>query len=186
GIENGGALVGCGLGQYGDLAGGEKLPLQVLRRVEGNQLAVGDNQDLFTDGLDLGEDMGAEDHRVGLAQLLDQVSDLDDLNGVQAHGGLVKDDDLGVAQQRLGNADPLAIALGQGVDALPPDLLDAGLFDDRIDLLPELLSPEPLSLADEAEIFLRRFVEIEGRLFGQIPDPALGLPRMLEDVMTVD
>ena len=83
--------------------------------------------------------MGAEDDGVLLAQLLDEVPDLDDLDGVQAHSGLVQDNDLGVAQQGLGDAHPLLIALGEGGDALAPHLLNLHLVDDGIHLAAELL-----------------------------------------------
>lgn len=49
--------------------------------------------------------MGAEDDGVCLAQLLDEVTDFDNLEGIQPYGGFVQNDDLGVSQQGLGNAD---------------------------------------------------------------------------------
>jgi len=49
-----------------------------------------------------------------LAKLADQVADLDDLQRVKAHGGLIQNDDLGIAQQRLSDADALLVAFGKG------------------------------------------------------------------------
>lgn len=60
--------------------------------------------------------MGAENDGVRFTELLNKVSYLNDLNGVEAHGGLVQNDDLGVSQKRLGDADALPVALGQSGD----------------------------------------------------------------------
>lgn len=57
---------------------------------EGGQRPFGNDEDLVADGLHLGEDMGAENDSVALSKLLDQISDLDDLNGVKADGRLIR------------------------------------------------------------------------------------------------
>ena len=118
-----------------------------------------------------------------LAQLLDEVADLDDLDGVQAHGGLIQDDDPGVAQQSLGNAHTLLVALGQGGDAAAPHTLDLHLIDDLVDLVLQLLAPQALGLAHEAQVLFRRLVHVEGRLLGEIANQPLGLIGVLEDVV---
>ena len=71
---------------------------------------------MVADLLDLGEDVGAQNHRVLLGQLPDQGADLQDLLGVQAYSGLIQDQDVWEAQQRLGQPHPLAVALGQVAD----------------------------------------------------------------------
>ena len=93
------------------------------------------------------------------AQSLDQVPDLDDLPGVQAHGGLVQDDDLGVAQQGLGDAHPLPVALGRGCSMQPVrarrPMPVASIRS--VDLTPR--APpwrRPFALADKGQVLPRR------------------------------
>jgi hypothetical protein len=61
-----------------------------------------DDQNAVADLLDLREDMRGEQDGVGFAQLLDQLAHLPDLPGIQADGGLVEDQDVGVVQDGLG------------------------------------------------------------------------------------
>lgn len=89
---------------------------EVVSIVKGHQFAMGNNQDLVTDGLHFREDMRAENNRVFLSQLTDQIPDLNDLDRVQSHSGFVENDHLRVAQQCLGNAHPLPVAFGQSGD----------------------------------------------------------------------
>ena len=44
-------------------------------------------------------------------QVLDQLTGLDDLLGVEAGGRLVEDEDVGIVDQRLRQADALLVAL---------------------------------------------------------------------------
>ena len=58
--------------------------------------------------------MGAENDRVFPSKLPDEIAYFDDLDGVQPDGRLIEDNDLRVSEQRLGDSDPLLIALGKG------------------------------------------------------------------------
>ena len=127
-----------------------------------------------------------EQNRMGLAQLPDELPDLNDLEGVQPHRGLIQNDDSGAAQQRLGNAYPLAVALGERGDAAAPNPLQAGLLDDLPDLGLQLLAPQPLGLAHEPQVFHRGLVQIEGWLLRQVADEPLGRAGLLENVVPVD
>ena len=100
-------------GLDGQLNGGGagKEPLEVLRRVAGDELALRDYEYGLSDRLHLGEDVAAEYDRVLAAQGFNEVAYLDYLDGVEADGGLVEDDDLRVAEQGLGYAHALAVAL---------------------------------------------------------------------------
>ena len=77
--------------------GSGHLPLQVFRGVAGDQLAAVDDKDVIADRADLGQDVGAEDDRVLFAQATDHIPDLDDLFGVQTHGGFIQNDHLGLS-----------------------------------------------------------------------------------------
>ena len=66
-------------------------------------------------------------------EALDQLAGLDDLLGVEAGGRLVEDQHVGVVQDGLGEADALAVALGELADELPAHVADAGLADRLVD-----------------------------------------------------
>ena len=56
--------------------------------------------------------------RFVLAELADRLADLVDLVRVQAGGGLVEDQHVGLVQEHLGHAHPLAIAARELADRL--------------------------------------------------------------------
>lgn len=139
-----------------------------------------------THGLHFGENVGAENHGVGLPQFFNQVPYLNDLDGVQAHGGFIQDDDLGIAQQGLGDPHPLLIALGQGGDAAAGHTLDSGLTDHLVDLPLQFRPTQALGLSNEPQVLLRRLVHVERRLFREIADQPFGLLRLLKNVVAVN
>ena len=147
---------------------------------------MGDHEDLVADGLHLGQDVGAEQNRMGLAQLPDELPDLNDLEGVQPHRGLIQNDDSGAAQQRLGNAYPLAVALGERGDAAVAHAGEPGLFHHLRDLAFQRPAPQPLGLAHEPQVFHRGLVQIKGWLLRQVADEPLGRAGLLENVVPVD
>ncbi len=51
---------------------------------------------------------------------LDQLADLDDLGRVEADRRLVQDEDLGIMDEGLGDADPLLVAAGDVLDEPAP------------------------------------------------------------------
>ncbi|MCG3773791.1 MAG: hypothetical protein JW395_0605 [Nitrospira sp.] len=74
-------------------------------------MAFIDDNDPLTDHADFGEDVGAQDDRVVLAQVLDELAGLDHLDGVDADGRLVHDDDFRLMDHRLRNTHALPVAL---------------------------------------------------------------------------
>ena len=72
---------------------------------------------------------------LALAQLADRLADLVDLVGVQPGGRLVEDQHVGLVQEHLGHAHPLAIAARQLADGLADDASQGAEFDDRVDPL---------------------------------------------------
>ena len=69
--------------------------------------------------------MGREDDRLLPADLLDERPDLDDLVRVEAARRLVEDEDVGIVQHRLREADALPEALRQLADQLAGDVAEA-------------------------------------------------------------
>ncbi len=59
----------------------------------------------------------------------DQRAHLVFLIGIEPVGGLVQDQHVRIVHQRLGDAHPALEALGQGIDALVPDLAEVDALD---------------------------------------------------------
>src|SRR5213594_3301262 len=78
--------------------------------------------------------MSREDDRAFHAQATDQLADLHHLLRVKADGGLVKDEHLRFVYQRLGDADALAIPLGQVANNAVSDLFQATRLHHSVDL----------------------------------------------------
>ena len=130
--------------------------------------------------------MGAENDGVGLAEMLDQISDLNDLDGIKPHRWLVQNDDLWRPQQCLRNAHPLLIAFGKGRDPAAAHLFDAGTFHGLPDLPVQRLAPYTLGLPYKAQVFQRRLVQVERRLLGEITDEPFGLFRFIKNIVAAD
>ena len=69
------------------------------------------NNGAFADGFHLLHDVGAEQHSLFLAEVRDEVADVDELVGVEAGGGLVEDEHLRVMHHGLCKPDTLTVAL---------------------------------------------------------------------------
>ncbi len=160
--------------------------LQVVGAVVGDELAVGDDDDLVADLLHLGEDVAGEDDRVLFAELADQVADLNDLLGVQTHRRLVQDDDGREPQNGLGQAHPLAVALGQVVNEAALHAVQPGHVDDALDLGGPLVLGDVFQPGAEVQVLRHRHVHIHRRLLRQVADALFGLLRLLQDVVAVD
>ena len=144
-----------------------------------------DDEQVVAHLLHLGEDVGAEDHGVLPGQGADQGADLQDLLGVQAHGGLIQNEHLWEAQQGLGQAHPLAVALGQVAQQPPPHTGDAGELHHPGGLLPPVPFGHLFQLGGELQILLRRHIQVEGRQLGQIADGPLGRLRLPDHAVPV-
>src|SRR5271165_2441882 len=91
---------------------------QVGRLAVKNDLPIMDEKDPVGHRLDLLENVGRNQNSLGPAQVPDQRPYPANLVGIEAAGGLVHDQDLGVMKQRLGHRDPLPIALRELADRL--------------------------------------------------------------------
>ena len=75
--------------------------------------ALVDDDDLLAEEAHLREDVAGEQDRALPLETADQVSDLGHLLGVETDRRLVEDQDLGISEERLCEADALAVALGE-------------------------------------------------------------------------
>src|SRR5262249_38342982 len=78
-----------------------------------------DNDHSTANGFHLGENVRGKQDRVLIAQLLDEREGLADLQGVQASGGLIKNQDGRIVDHGVGQADALAISFGQRTGQAP-------------------------------------------------------------------
>ena len=85
--------------------------LVVGERLVGHKLSAGYDQHVVADLGDLREDVAADDDGVLLGKTSDEVPNLDDLLRVEADGRLVENDDVGVAEHRLGDPHTLSVSL---------------------------------------------------------------------------
>ncbi len=161
-------------------------PAQPLGGVGSHDAAFVDDQDAVAGGLDLGEDVGREDHGVLLAQLADQRPSLTPLPRVEALGGLVEDHHVGFVDHRLGDADPLPEALGELADDAIGDVGEVGLLDRQADLVGPALAIDAPQPGDELEVIVDRELAVELHRLGQVADVAAGVDRLFVDVETGD
>ena len=166
------------------MVGGEVVGQGVCGAV-GHNAAVVDNQDALAHGLHLGQNVGAQDNRVVAAQVFDEGADFNNLLGVQAHGGLVQNEHRGVADQRLGNAHALLIALGEVADEPVVHVFD---LHQLADLLQVLLPGELglLQLIHEVQVLFHRHIHVQGRQLRQVADHFLDLVGLLQGVLSRD
>ena len=95
---------------------------------------------------DVLDDVGREDDDDVLADLGEQVEEAVALLGIEAGGRLVDDDQLGIADQRLGDAEALAHAAGEAGQRLLAHV-------PQIDLVEQGSRPSPCGRAAEAMPF---------------------------------
>ena len=81
-----------------------------------------------------------------VAQLADQGADLADLDRVEARRRLVEDQDVGVVDHRLGQPDPLAVALGELAEDPILDVPQPATLDDLVDRRPPSRAGDVLEL----------------------------------------
>src|SRR6184192_2994709 len=113
-------------GLHGDFDGALGLPDQPVHGSVGHDLSAADDEQPGAGVLDFREHVRRQDHRAVLAERADQAPDLDALVRVEPLGGLVEHQQIGAVQDRLRQAHPLAIALGQLADRPVVHRLDPG------------------------------------------------------------
>ena len=160
----------------------EELGLGALR----HDATVADDDDVVGDHLDLVEEVGREEHgRSPVRVAPEQVAHPPDAGGVEAVGRLVEDEDPGVSQQGVRDAEPLTHPEGVVADPAP------GLRRGQADQLQHLVDPaarEPHHLLAQAQDLptrtpgvLRRGVEEHADLqprVGQVGEAATGHVRI--------
>ena len=125
--------------------------------------------------------MGGQQHQPVLGCLGKEVAEVDALLRVQAHGGLVKDEELRVSQQSLGDSHPLALASGESADSGPALLLQIDGPDDLVD--GGAAVPQPLQGSHVVQELIDGELVIQAEGLGEIAQT--GFERPLGSVQRV-
>ena len=141
---------------------------------------------MVADRADLRQNMGAKDHGMILPQLTDQITDLDDLFRIQTYRGLIQNDDLRVAKDRLCQSDSLSVTFGKVPDQTLLHIGDLCHFHDLIDLLLPLFFRNFFQFCHEVQVFSDSHVNIQWRKLRQITDGTLCLLRIFLDIFAID
>jgi len=87
--------------------------LQIADGIGGDELSLVDDDDLLAGLLAFGQAVRAQDDGVVAGEALDELARFIDLLGVEAGGRLVENQDVGIVDDGLRQADALALALGE-------------------------------------------------------------------------
>ncbi len=120
------------------------------------------------------------------AEVADELADLADLVRVEAVGGLVEDEQFGIVDEGIGQADALAVAFREGLDHLAAHAVEAAGVDDLADAAAGVAVAEALELGAEFQVFPDAHVLVERDVFRHVADFAAGLDGLAEDVEAGD
>ena len=170
----------------------ERLRRPLHEGVEGVRAILGDDAALVDDDHplagqgDFGQDVaGQQDGRLA-RQSFDQRAHVDDLMRVQPHGGLVQDEHARRAQQGLGEADPLAIPLGQRPDPAAGHVLQTTLGQHAGDLRHALERIVQLHPRAETQERADAHVGVEDDVLREVADLIADLQRGVAQAQAAD
>jgi hypothetical protein len=94
-------------------------------------------------------------------EALDQFPNLLDLVRIETDGRLVEDDDIGIVDDRLRNADPLFVAAGKALDQFAAARGQAGQRHCLVDPRGDVSGADAFDAGDEREVVLDRHLRVE-------------------------
>ena len=171
---------------HADVLAALELGGEIGRGIDGGDAAAVDNHDAVAGHADFRKDVGRKNDGMAAGEPLDEMADLDDLLGIEADGGLVENDDLGIMDQGLGQADALLITARKALDQVVALILNIGLDHSVLDARAALFRGNVFDASHEIEIGGNRHIQIQRRIFGQIPDALADLERVVEDIEARD
>lgn len=121
-----------------------------------------------------------------LGQFLNEVSRFTNLCRVQADGWFVEDQNLGVMEQGIGEADALLHALGQLVDRPVDEVSQPAEFCDAFDGGLAGGAIEPTDLSAKYEVLADSALHVQRRAFREVSDDASDRHRIGENIMSAD
>ena len=160
--------------------------LELGRGPVGDDRSAVDDDRAGADRLDLFKDVRAEDDGLLLAHPLDELADLVLLVRVEAVRRLIEHEHLGIVEDRLGKAGPVAVALREGVHRLMEHVAEEAQADGLLDGGVARGAAQPAHLGGEAEEAGDRHVAVARGALGQVADELLGGDGVLGEVMATD
>ena len=133
------------------------------------------NHDAVANILHVRKQMAAQDDGLSASgQGQDQIFDLAATDRVEAGGGFVQNDQVGVIDQRLGQADAALHAFGEFTHHPAPHLVESDHLQELFGAAPALVVRQIKQAAEKIEGFARIQIAVEVRFFGQIADARFG------------
>ncbi len=160
--------------------------LQLLRRAIGDDFSAIDDHRAGARGIDLFENVRGKQNALRGAESLDQLADFVLLIRIEAIGGLIENQHLGIVQKRLGEAGAMAIALRERIDRLVSDGIEKTSLNRAIDRLRFCRADEIADIGAEFQKADDRHVIVKRCGFGEIADFFLGEERLVEDRVAAD
>ena len=155
---------------------------EILGRVHRHNFPLVDDDHPLAGHAHFRQDVGGKNHGVIPSQTLDQLSNLNDLSGIQSYGGLIQDEDLGLMDERLGQSHSLLVSLGKMLDQALALLLQSAARFDLQEARTDRGSIDALDAGHKSKIGIDSHRFVEGRILGQIAHSSLHLQRLLEDI----
>ncbi len=149
---------------------------EVLDGSAGLHLSVIENHDAIADVFHIGEEMGGKQNGFSaLRECDDEVLHLVAADGVEARGGFVEDDEVGIVDERLGQSDAPHHSFGELADRSPSRVSEADHFEELCDARAAHRRGEVEKFAVEVERFLGGQIGVEIGFLGEIAHARLGL-----------
>ena len=118
---------------------------------------------------------------MGLAQVSDEIADLNDLLWVKTNRRLVENDNGGISHKCLGDTNSLAVSLGKILDKSAAHIVDLRYLADLLKML-LAIKLAALDLVNEIQVFVNGHINVKGRLLGQKSDKSFSLVGIFEYV----
>jgi len=127
------AEVGSGRCDFGDdLAAIAHSLLEVIRCIGGKNATLVKDKHPAAGHFHFGKDVSGNEDGVLLGEILNQFPEDPDLIGVQADGGFVKDEEVGLVDEGIGQSDALLVSLGEVAHEFAMDVHESALLEDGI------------------------------------------------------
>ena len=161
--------------------------LQVRRRAVGDDLPVEDEGEAVA-LLGLVHVVRGDQHRHAALgdDLVDEVPEQPAPARIDAAGGFVEEQQLGLVQQRGGQRDPLPLARREPGGELAQPLREAQAVGEFGDARLQRGVAEPVDGPEEAEVLLDREVGVERELLAHVAEPPLPRLGVAHDVETAE
>ena len=115
--------------------------------------------------------MRAQNNRVFACEAVNQISGFRDLLGIESGGWLVENENVGVVNDGLRQANALPVAFRQLRDQFTLDVADGTTLHHLFCSALYLGFRYILQLRDECQVILDRHLRVQGRRLGKIADP---------------